>query len=426
MIFSKYALIKRENHTLKLYHLIKKSALCINFGLPLNKKTDEELIAMMTEEEINKLCSLGLIVKSEEEDLNDYTLSKKLYKYSEDISRFVVHLNYDCNLRCEYCYQNVIHNKCVMNEKNLFDTIKFIVNVVKDNISEMVDICLIGGEPTLHSNLVLRFMKEINQKIHLNIHYSIVTNGVFSDFDAVKEMVKLGLKEFIITVDGPKYIHDSLRFFPQKVGSYDIILSNLKKMSLWFPEVLVSINCNLNTQNINHIEDFLVDLKLNNIEYPVIYSFVIDTKEKKFKSTLKSTNTVWKDIHQLSNRYGYKFIPFYRDTFLTCSLFQKNNYTIGADGYLYACIEAVGVLEYRLAHVSAYKSPLFDYYQAMVCKTNNHYSNCCNCSFLPVCDGGCLYKKRNKDFVCPKRDFENNDVEMAFTYLFSGDKNESN
>ena len=43
---------------------------------------------------------------------------------------------------------------------------------------------------------------------------------------------------------------------------------------------------------------------------------------------------------------------------------------------------------------------------------------CRQCKFLPVCDGGCLYRKNNGDFVCPKKEFEQNDVEMVFDYYF--------
>ncbi|WP_082781208.1 hypothetical protein [Streptococcus sp. DD13] len=53
---------------------------------------------------------------------------------------------------------------------------------------------------------------------------------------------------------------------------------------------------------------------------------------------------------------------------------------------------------------------------------NNSSSECKKCAFLPVCDGGCLYKKNNGDFECPKKQFELNDVPMIFDYYFRGNK----
>lgn len=248
--------------------------------------------------------------------------------------------------------------------------------------------------------------------------YSIVSNGTFGNERILQEMVDYGLKDFLITLDGPKNIHDSLRCSEAGRGSYERIIKNLKMMQDNFSDVLVNINCNLNLQNITHIEDLLMDLEKNGIMYPIAYSFVIDTKVKKWKSTIKEADKIWKNIHRLSNRYGYRFSPFYRDTYLTCSLFQKNNFTIGADGYLYACIEGVGIDEYRQCHVNLYNTIYYHFQMAKFAELENYSLACQKCKFLPVCDGGCLYRKNNGDFICPKVDFEKNDVEMVFDYCF--------
>nr|WP_151620684.1 SPASM domain-containing protein [Streptococcus intermedius] len=184
-----------------------------------------------------------------------------------------------------------------------------------------------------------------------------------------------------------------LRISKSGKGTFDKIIQNLQVIKEVIPRAHVNINCNLNNQNINHIEELLSYLKSKNILYPVVYSLVIDTQVKKFHSTIHNVEDIWKKVHDLSDKYGYLFSPFYRDTYLCCSLFQKNNYTIGVDGYLYACIEAVGTKKYRQAHVSTYETPYFDYFNSSFMEINNVDKECKTCKFLPVCDGGCLYKK---------------------------------
>ena len=418
MRLSKYALVQYNENKIELYHLINRTALSISCDFSLLNKPINHILPLLDEDTRKLLTNSDFIIDNTADEYEKYLISKEVYKYSDYVNRFVIHLNYDCNLRCGYCYQNVIENKIIMNDLTMFQIIQFISNVVTKTSPELIDICFIGGEPTLHSKRIIDIMEALNRDIQTPKIYSIVTNGTFGNKNILKKMIQYGLKDFLITLDGPKEIHDSLRVSESGRGSYDKITKNLKMMQEYFPEVSVNINCNLNLQNIKHIEELLMDLEYKQIVYPVVYSFVIDTQSKKFRSTIKETDLIWKNIHQLSNRYGYRFSPFYRDTYLTCSLFQKNNFTIGADGYLYACIEAVGTEKYRQCHVNLYNTIYYQFQQAKFSELNNVSIACRQCKFLPVCDGGCLYRKNNGDFVCPKKEFEQNDVEMVFDYYF--------
>lgn len=78
------------------------------------------------EEEKNFLINEGFIVGDEIDDLNKFENTKKFYQYSNKVCRYVIHLNYDCNLTCGYCYQNIIEDKLVMTELTMRQIINFI------------------------------------------------------------------------------------------------------------------------------------------------------------------------------------------------------------------------------------------------------------------------------------------------------------
>ena len=65
-------------------------------------------------------------------------------------------------------------------------------------------------------------------------------------------------------------------------------------------------------------------------------------------------------------------------------ILQKNNFTIGADGYLYACIEVVGTEKYRQCHVNLYNTIYYQFQQAKFSELNNVSIACRQCKFLPV------------------------------------------
>lgn len=421
MNFSKYSLVQRDDvsNRINVYNLINKAAITIDCQFDILGKSNDYILSMLPEDTINILRDNELIFDNNIQDWDTYSDYKLNYQYTDEVVRFVIHLNYNCNLKCGYCYQNVIKDKIVMSDVVLGQTLTFIREVIYDIQPELVDICFIGGEPTLHSSKIITIIENI-QELQSNCIFSIVTNGTFGNKKILDKLVSIGLSHYLITLDGPRSIHDSLRISQSGRGSYDIILKNLKMMQERYSSIDVNINVNLNSLNYLSIEELLIDLANHGIDFPVLYSFVIDTKEKKYDNTIHDTKLIWKNVHELSKRYGYRFRPFYRDTFLVCSMFQKNNFSIGADGYIYSCIEAVGVPEYRQIHVRHYGTPYFDYSQSNILEYNNLYRSCQDCTLLPVCDGGCLYRKNNNDFSCPKENMMQNDVVLAMDDLFGG------
>ena len=91
--------------------------------------------------------------------------------------------NYSCNYNCKYCYNETHNTHELLNLSNLS---KFICKIAA--IGYKVDLFLIGGEPTLHPDLV-SFSKEFSCK-HIG-GMSIFTN-LAASFDMYKQLMEDG------------------------------------------------------------------------------------------------------------------------------------------------------------------------------------------------------------------------------------------
>lgn len=398
---SKYVVKTRINKSqTALYNMLTKQHMLID-----NENRDSMYPELEHQFYMNKTC------KSDKEELLNPV--RNSYLFSDKVARYVVHLNYDCNLKCSYCYQNVISEKEVMTEVTVNEVVNFINVSVNDIQPEQVDICFIGGEPMLHSKSIENIMKTLSVPRE-RTHFNMVTNGTIMG-RKYQRLYDLGLKELMITLDGPRLIHDNFRVSKHGSGSFDKILENIALLNEKYPDINIQINCNLNAENVDSIPELIQQLKVQNITYPLIFSDVIDTKDEQYEYTLKE-DTHWYEVHKIALEEGYTYEPFYRDIFLGCSMFQKNNFIIGANGYLYSCIEAVGLKQFQQVHVREYGEFMFDFIRSQEINKNESLEDCIECKFLPVCDGDCYYKRFSKTFKCPKNSFESNSIPLVHEF----------
>lgn len=93
-----------------------------------------------------------------------------------------------CNNRCVWCYaKNSLHERTAIIP--FLKIVKMLRNLKKIGVKRC---CLIGGEPTLHPDIIKIFTT--GEKIGITI--SVISNGrLFSDINFCKKFIKNGLKE---------------------------------------------------------------------------------------------------------------------------------------------------------------------------------------------------------------------------------------
>lgn len=212
--------------------------------------------------------------------------------------RYTLAITQKCDLSCDYCY--IGKKNSVMS----LSTAKNILDFAFENTpkSEEINIGFFGGEPLLEFDLI----KEIT-KIAQNHKYfdpgrvilKIITNGtIFSEKIAhflMEKNVGLG-----ISCDGPPYVQDTFRHFPDGSGSSTVVEKNIKQALKYFP--LIPVNAVYSPENVQFLPDvvdYLSSLGVKNIHLnPNISAWW----------TKKETDI----LPQVYSSIAKKYIEFYR------------------------------------------------------------------------------------------------------------------
>ena len=147
-----------------------------------------------------------------------------------------------CNLRCPYC--NIPKEN--FKELKLKEWIEAINIIQKLGIKKIV---LLGGEVTLHKNLV-EIVDYILNKAKLEC--SLTTNG-FRNYEVIKKLIKKGLKNIAVSIDTLE-INKSISPFKSKAA-----LELIQKLERGHLKEKINLRCYtvVNKKNITELEEFI-------------------------------------------------------------------------------------------------------------------------------------------------------------------------
>lgn len=174
--------------------------------------------AVCDKEDCNKDCN-----KECNKECNKSSDNKKI------LSRLVIHLTNDCNLRCKYCYAHggkYLSERRKLNEEMLDKTIERFYS----EFDEIQFIQFFGGEPLLNMNLMEKAcekIRSIDSERKCTTHFGLVTNGTLINDRFINIVKKYGI-EVTVSYDGYPLVNNLLRVFPNGEGTSDIILKNAK------------------------------------------------------------------------------------------------------------------------------------------------------------------------------------------------------
>lgn len=409
MRLNKYTLKIENGNKCILYNVITKIMIEIDCR---SDEIQEKFISKLSNEEIKFYKDRLLISEDNNDDYIEMKKIKNEYNNQSEIGRFLIHLGYQCNLKCSYCYQSTIAHERKIKRINIDKVIEFIINVTSECKFEILEICFIGGEPMLYYKEILKISNKINSSLlKQNIYYSVVTNGTMLDEKhRISNLIKNNVKEFQVTVDGIKGFHDKFRNDGIN-GSFDKIMKNLENLITQHPDLVLSINYNLSKENYDNVNEFLLYLREKNINVNVFFSMIFDNG-KNFSLEWHHHNTVWKNAHLIAMKHGQIYSPFYRDVYLGCALTQKNYFIIGADEKIYKCINAIDNKEYCIGDITEYGSNKYNERLKEFLSYEPENLGCQECELYPVCFGGCEYRNRINGFRCEKKLIYENEISI--------------
>lgn len=172
-------------------------------------------------EEIDALIKEGVLFSPEP--------THKKPEYAGIIKAMCLNISHMCNLRCEYCfadggsYSGAMTNMSFEVAKNAVDFL-----IAKSGGRRNLEIDFFGGEPLLNFDVVKRtvaYARGLEKEKNKNFRFTITTNAMLLDDDAIdffnKEMYNV-----VVSIDGRKSVHNSVRKTVAGEGSFDAAMKN--------------------------------------------------------------------------------------------------------------------------------------------------------------------------------------------------------
>ncbi len=209
------------------------------------KSTEEIITSMLEKYKADKTITreeiLSCIEDIKELEKAGKLFSKDIYENrafdfknrKTDIKALCLHVAHTCNLNCEYCFasQGKYHGERALMP---FEVGKRALDFLIENSGSRhnLEVDFFGGEPLMNFEVVKKLVKYAREqeKLHnKNFRFTLTTNGLLIDDDVIA-FVNKEMSNVVLSLDGRKEVHDSLRKTISGQGSYDIIIPKFKKL----------------------------------------------------------------------------------------------------------------------------------------------------------------------------------------------------
>lgn len=166
------------------------------------------------------------------EDLYEPNASDLKNRHTE-VKALCLHVAHTCNLNCSYCFAsqgNFNGETGLMSLETAKRSLDFLVENSGDRVNLEVD--FFGGEPLMNWEVVketVLYGRELEKKHNKKFRFTLTTNGVGINDDVI-EFSNKEMHNVVLSLDGRKEIHDSMRKTITGEGSYDMIIPKFKKL----------------------------------------------------------------------------------------------------------------------------------------------------------------------------------------------------
>lgn len=338
-------------------------------------------------------------------------------RYATAWTKLELALSERCNLACRYCYcgtcRDEIPNSGIMAESIARLAINGLFAV--SGKSKNLHITFFGGEPLMNKP-VLKFAVAYSQRLAAihgkTVTYSMTTNGTLLD-DEIIAIIKKYNFGLMVSLDGPKKLHDAQCPTRGGDGSYDVAVNGICKLMARRRRVTVRCTMAHPVPNMMSLVRFFEDFGFSRIVlgrvYNPVYPSCCDLKKADFADLEHQMNAEvvpWM-LEELRVGRTPKYFPFSGvvekkadDPSAIISPFKcgacRGTTTVGANGIFYPCHRFVGMKEWIVGSVehgpNIEKCKMFWRKYRDLVKTN-----CFECWAYPLCHGPCPWEVAKPD-----------------------------
>ncbi len=406
---------------------------------------------------LQDLARHGFVVDDREAERDALDKFFADFKNNTDEIHVTVLTTLQCNFACDYCLQgdHEEHNRYA--NKMTLDSAGRVCDWLRERLDTVqprkLSLTFFGGEPLLNLPMMYEIAERAwaeTQRRHVEMQTSVITNGLLLTPEVVDRLEPYGLNGFKVTLDGDRDTHDRMRPLRGGQGTFDRIIENVRQVA---HRCNIAIGGNFDETSVDSYPALLDFLKeqdfadsLVKVAFKPIISTRADTPTPNGLIPLTAVDPTGKPLgggcmtsagagagggspcdscHFLDEKTSFLREETKARGFHTadgvhmgpCEIHMQHAYTIGTDGSLYACPGFATESDQSVGHIDArtdiHRERAGEQFDALAA-----WRSCGDCSFIPVCAGGCSVASHNElgDMntpACHKDSFESALVSLA-------------
>ena len=189
--------------------------------------------------------------------------NKKLIEMgvSDKFFQLIIFPTEKCNFRCTYCYEDFSVGRMKQ------ETIQGIKSLLDKRCKDLryLNISWFGGEPLIAKDIILEISQYVKSLVFkypkLRYEGDMTTNGYLLDFKTVSGLVNVGVRNYQISLDGPREIHDKSRIRADGSSTFDRIWSNLLAIRDSSLPLSIMLRIHFTVDTVNLLDPLIEDIR---------------------------------------------------------------------------------------------------------------------------------------------------------------------
>ncbi|HEY0511327.1 MAG TPA: radical SAM protein [Thermoanaerobaculia bacterium] len=349
---------------------------------------------------VKYLCDRGFLVKEGTDEYRRIQAGFGSQHYRTDRLELILLASEDCNLRCEYCYEDFARGTM---QPWVREGIKRLVEKRLFGLRAL-SVSWFGGEP-LYGFAAIEdlapFFLETAEKHSLDLSGSMTTNGYLLTPEMADKLLAWKVRKFQITVDGTPEDHDRNRPARDGQGTFWTIFNNLRAMHRRTDDFEVDFRVNFDRRNYPQMGDFLAMVKEElggdarfKMRFRSVGQWGGPNDEKLDVCGTDEGARIGRELREEARRRGLNVADDIRDIkgmgAHVCYAARPYNFIVGASGKLMKCtidldkqdrnvvghLKENGEMELDVDKLALWTEPAFE-----------NDNKCKKCVVLPICQG---------------------------------------
>lgn len=351
-------------------------------------------------DEIKSLKEQGLLF-SIPQNIEEMVLAKK---DADSIKALCLHVSHDCNLSCEYCFASKGDYKSgrrLMTKDIALKAVDYLVS--NSSYRHNIEIDFFGGEPLMNFGTVkevVAYARELENKTGKKFYFTITTNGTLLDEEKIN-FINEYMDNVVISIDGRKEVHDSIRYDRAGRGTYDRIVPLAQKLVAGRNEKSYFVRGTFTSRNKDFSKDVMhlaaLGFRKISVEPVVGSGDELFIKEQDIPDILNEYEKFAAEyLKCLQEGSSFRFYHFNLNLYEGPCVYKRvtacgagfEYLAVSPEGYLYPCHQFVGQKEFIMGDVfeGISNEKLKESF-----KNNNILTKekCRDCWAKLFCSGGC-------------------------------------